>query len=108
MDTIEKVSQTITRVNDIVSNIEAIMKTQSESTHGITDNIGQASRSIQTASAHVSDSAAASENILETITTVNKAADHMSRQNGQVNTRSGNMNRKSEYLKELVNRFTFA
>jgi methyl-accepting chemotaxis protein len=102
---IEKVSQVIREVSDIVASIAAAIEEQSTVTKDIARNIAQASSGVQDANQRVSEASQATAQIAKEIVGVDQAAGHMADGSEQVKSSATELSRVAEQLQATVQRF---
>ncbi|SPE37744.1 hypothetical protein SBA3_2700037 [Candidatus Sulfopaludibacter sp. SbA3] len=102
---IEKVSQVIHEVSDIVSSIAAAIEEQATVTQDIARNIGQASIGVRDANLRVSESSQANQDIAREIVGVDHAARRVAEGSEHVRTSAGELSRVAERLQTAVGRF---
>jgi len=102
---IEKVSQVIHEVSDIVSSIAAAIEEQSTVTKDIARNIAEASSGVRDANTRVSEASQATAEIAREIAGVDQAAGQMADGSEQVNASAGELSRVAEQLQVTVQRF---
>ncbi len=105
---IEKVTQVIHDVSDIVSSIAAAIEEQSTVTKDIARNIAEASAGVQDANKRVSETSLATAEIAKEIAGVDQAAVEMASGSGQVRTSASGLSQVSEQLQTTVSRFHVA
>ena len=102
---IEKVSQVIHEVSDIVSSIAAAIEEQATVTKDIARNIAEASNGVRDANLRVSESSQATQDIAKEIAGVDQAAGQMAEGSGQVRTSATELSHVAEQLQSTVARF---
>jgi len=102
---IEKVSEVIHNVTDIVSSIAAAIEEQAVVTRDIARNIGEASAGVRDANLQVSESSQASQEIAREIAGVDRAAKQMADGGKQVLTNAAELSELGEQLQSTVARF---
>jgi methyl-accepting chemotaxis protein len=102
---IDKVSQVIRQVSDIVSSIAAAIEEQSTMTKHIAQNIAEASIGVQDANKRVSETSQATAEIAREIGGVDQAAGQMVEGSEQVNVSATELSRVAERLQVSVQRF---
>ena len=102
---IEKVSQVIREVSDIVSSIAAAIEEQSTVTKGIARNIAEASTGVGDANKRVAETSLATADIAKEIVGVDQAAGHMADGSEQVKVSATELSRVAEQLQATVQRF---
>ncbi|SPE37745.1 putative Methyl-accepting chemotaxis sensory transducer [Candidatus Sulfopaludibacter sp. SbA3] len=102
---IEKVSQVIHEVGDIVSSIAAAIEEQATVTKDIARNIGEASTGVRDANLRVSESSQASQDIAREIAGVDHAARQMADGSEQVRSSAIELSGLAEQLQTSVARF---
>ena len=102
---IEKVSQVIHDVSDIVSSIAAAIEEQSATTKDIARNIVQASSGVQEANSRISQTSVATSEITREIVTVDQAAGQMADGSEQVKKSATDLVAVAETLKLAAARF---
>jgi len=104
---IEKISQVINNVNEIVGTIATAVEEQSVTTKEIAGNVAQASQGIQDVNANVSQSSVVSGEIAKEIAGVNEVSSQLSDNSSQVNQSADELNRLAGQLNELVGKFRY-
>jgi methyl-accepting chemotaxis protein len=102
---IDKVSQIIHEVSDIVSSIAAAIEEQSTVTKDIARNIAEASLGVQDANKRVSEASQATAEIAREIVVVDRAAGQMAEGSGQVQSSANGLSKVAEQLQLTVHRF---
>jgi methyl-accepting chemotaxis protein len=102
---IEKVSQVIREVSDIVSSIAAAIEEQATVTKDIARNIGDASTGVRDANLRVSESSQASQDIAREIAGVDHAARQMADGSDQARASAVELSGLAEQLQLTVARF---
>ena len=102
---IEKVSQVIHEVSDIVSSIAAAIEEQSTVTKDIARSIAEASTGVRDANTRVSEASLATASIAEEIAGVDQAAGQMADGSEQVKSSATELSRVAEQLQATVHRF---
>ncbi len=102
---IERITQVINDVNDIVDTIASAVEEQSISTKEIAGNLSQASKRVNGVSAKMSESTSVSEDITRDISEVNQAAQGMSDSSSQVSRNARELASLSENLMNQVRKF---
>jgi methyl-accepting chemotaxis protein len=102
---IEKVSQVIHDVSDIVASIAAAIEEQSTVTRDIARNIGEASTGVKDANKRVSEASQATAEIAREIADIDGAAGRMAEGSNQVNTSATELSKVAEQLQTTVQRF---
>jgi methyl-accepting chemotaxis protein len=102
---IEKVSQVIREVSDIVASIAAAIEEQSTVTKDIARNIAEASTGVKDANKRVSETSQATADIAREIVGVDEAAGQMADGSEQVKTSATELSRVAEQLQLTVQRF---
>ncbi len=102
---IEKVSQVIHEVSDIVGSIAAAIEEQATATKDIARNIAEASTGVNDANERVAQSSQVSREIAKDIGTVDHAASEMSDGSGHVRASADEVSRISNQLQLTVDRF---
>jgi methyl-accepting chemotaxis protein len=102
---IEKVSQVIHEVSDIVSSIAAAIEEQSTVTKDIARNIAEASTGVRDANKRVSETSQATMEIAKEIVGVDQAAGQMADGSEQVKASATELSRVAEQLQVTVQRF---
>ena len=102
---IEKVTQVIHEVSEIVSSIAAAIEEQSATTKDIARNIAEASIGVGDASRRVSETSQAVAEIAKEIGGVDQAAGQMADGNEQVMAAATGLSRVAEQLQTAVQRF---
>jgi methyl-accepting chemotaxis protein len=102
---IEKVSQVIREVSEIVASIAAAIEEQATVTKDIARNIGEASSGVRDANLRVSESSEATKDIARQIVGVDHAARQMADGSQQVSGSATELSRVAESLQGTVERF---
>jgi methyl-accepting chemotaxis protein len=102
---IEKVSQVIHDVSDIVASIAAAIEEQSTVTKDIARNIAEASTGVQDANRRVAGTSQATMEIAKEIVGVDQAAGQMAEGGEQVKASAMELSRVAEQLQASVRRF---
>jgi methyl-accepting chemotaxis protein len=102
---IEKVSQVIHEVSDIVSTIAAAIEEQATVTKDIARNIAEASTGVGDANSRMSQTSQATQEITKEIAGVDHAAGQMADGSEQVRASSSELSRVAEQLQLTVARF---
>ncbi len=102
---IEKVSQVIHDVSDIVGSIAAAIEEQSTVTKDIARNIAEASAGVQDANKRVSETSVATAEIAKEIASVDEVAGQMSAGSEQVRGSASQLSQVAEQLQTTVSRF---
>jgi methyl-accepting chemotaxis protein len=102
---IEKVSQVIHEVSDIVSTIAAAIEEQATVTKDIARNVAEASTGVGDANSRVSQTSQATQEIARDIAAVDHAASQMADGSEKVRTSSSELSRVAEQLQLTVARF---
>ncbi len=105
MEDIEKISDVIRQLGDIVSTIAAAIEEQSVVTRDVASNIAQASMGVQDSNERVAQTATVSQEISRDIARVNTTISEISRSGEQVQSSSMELSTLAGQLKELVGRF---
>jgi len=102
---IGQILKVINDVNDIVSSIATAVEEQSVTTKEIAENVVQASQGIQEVNENVAQSSIVAGDIAKDIENVNQASGEMSNSSSHVNMSAEALNRLSEKLNDMVNKF---
>jgi methyl-accepting chemotaxis protein len=102
---IEKVSQVIREVSEIVSSIAAAIEEQATVTKDIARNIGEASNGVRDANLRVSESSHATREIAKDIAGVDQAARQMADGSEHVRTSATELSSVADRLKHAVAQF---
>jgi methyl-accepting chemotaxis protein len=102
---IDKISQVIHDVSDIVSSIAAAIEEQSTVTKNIATNIAEASTGVGDANKRVSESSQATAEIARQIAGIDHAAERMADGSEQVKVSATELSRVAEQLQVTVQRF---
>jgi len=102
---IEKVSQVIHEVSDIVSSIAAAIEEQSTVTKDIARNIAEATTGVRDANKRVSEASQATAEIAKEIVAVDQAAGQMADGSEQVRSAATELSKVAEQLQTTVHRF---
>ena len=102
---IEKVSQVIHEVSDIVSSIAAAIEEQSSMTKDIARNIAQASTGVGDANHRVSETSLATQDVAREIVGVDEVAKQIADGSEQVKASATELSHVAEQLQTTVQRF---
>jgi len=102
---IQKVSQVIHDVSDIVSSIAVAIEEQATVTKDIARNIADASRGVEDANTRVAQASQATQEIANDIVSVDHAAGQMTEASEQVQASATDLSRAAEQLQATVSRF---
>jgi methyl-accepting chemotaxis protein len=102
---IERVSQVIREVSDIVVSIAAAIEEQATVTKDISRNIAEASTGVNDANQRVSEASRATIDIAREIVVVDQAAGQMTGGTEHVRSSASDLSRVAEQLQELVTQF---
>ena len=102
---IERISQVINDVSDIVTTIATAIEEQAAVTKDISRNIGEASSEVGNANIRVAEASQVSQAIAKDIAGVDGAARDMAEGSEQVRTAAGDLSRAAELLQTTVARF---
>ena len=102
---IEKITQVIKQVSDIVSTIATAIEEQSTVTKDIANNIAQASCGVKDANHRVAETSTVAQSIARNISEVNHAATEFSNGSTQVQTSAAELSKLAEQLKAMVSTF---
>jgi methyl-accepting chemotaxis protein len=102
---IERISQVINDVSDIVTTIATAIEEQAAVTKDISRNIGDASNGVGEANMRVAEASQVSQAIARDIAGVDGAARDMADGSEQVRTAAGDLSRAAELLQTTVSRF---
>jgi len=102
---IEKISQVINDVSDIVTTIATAIEEQAAVTKDISRNIGEASDGVGEANMRVAEASQVSQAIAKDIASVDGAAREMADGSEQVRTAAGDLSKAAEMLQTTVSRF---
>ena len=102
---IEKISQVIQNVSEIVASIAAAIEEQATVTKDIARNIGEASTGVRDANVRVSESSLATQSMAQEIASVDDVAHEMADGSEQVRSSATNLSRLAEQLQTTVSRF---
>jgi len=105
---VNRVSQVIHEVSDIVGSIAAAIEEQATVTKDIARNIGETSTGVREANERVSESSQATEEIAKAIAGVDQAAGEMAAGSERVRTSSSDLSNLAERLQTAVARFRMA
>jgi len=108
IEEIEKVSQVIRDVSDIVASIAAAIEEQSTMTKDIAHNIAEASTGVQDANKRVTETSLATAEIAREIAGVDQVAVQIAAGSEQVRTSASGLSKVSEQLQTTVSRFHVA
>jgi methyl-accepting chemotaxis protein len=102
---IEKISEVIVQVSEIVNSIAAAIEEQSATTRSIAKSIADASMGVNDASGRVSETSVASREIARDIVTVDRSVREMAGGSDRVRNSAGQLSTLAEGLRETVGRF---
>ncbi|MBF0406098.1 MAG: hypothetical protein HQM10_02000 [Candidatus Riflebacteria bacterium] len=102
---IDKISQIIREVSNIVTTIASAIEQQSSVTKDVAQNIAQTSVDVKEADAVLLQNTSASKNIARDIAVVNKASLEIASASSQVFSNSAELSKLSEKLKAIVSKF---
>jgi methyl-accepting chemotaxis protein len=102
---IEKVSNVIHEVSEIVCSIAAAIEEQATSTKDISRNIAEASTGVKDANQRVSETSQATMDIAREIVVVDQAASDMANGTEQVRASAGDLSKVAGQLQVMVGRF---
>ncbi len=102
---IEKITDVINKVNDIVTVIATSVEEQSITSKEIARNLSEASQGILEVSKSVASSSAISEEIANDISDVNSSASEISSSSLEVNTNAEKLSELAAQLKQFVENF---
>jgi methyl-accepting chemotaxis protein len=102
---IERISQVIHEVSEIVTSIATAIEEQATVTKDISQNIGQASEGVMDANLRVAQTSQASQEIARDIATVDQAASGMADGSEQVRASTSELSEVAERLQVTVGRF---
>jgi methyl-accepting chemotaxis protein len=102
---IEKISQTIKDVNEIVTTIAAAIEEQTVVTKDIAGNVAQASMGIQEVNSNVAQTSTVAGSIAQDIAEVNQAAGEMSSSSSQVKISAAELSKVAEQIQTFVAKF---
>lgn len=105
VDGIKKISEIISEIDSIVSNIATSLDEQSATMSELTSNITQAGDGISEVSENVAQSSSVSQQIAEDITEVSRAVVAISNDTSEVKNNADELRQYSETLKKLIERF---
>ncbi|MGD0298622.1 MAG: methyl-accepting chemotaxis protein [Bryobacteraceae bacterium] len=105
---IDKISQIIHEVTDIVASIAAAIEEQSTVTKDIARNIAEASTGVRDANKRVSEASQATAEIAREIVVVDQAAGQMAEGSEQVRSSATELSKVAEQLQTVVARFRVA
>jgi methyl-accepting chemotaxis protein len=105
---IDKVTQVIHEVSDIVSSIAAAIEEQSTVTKDIARNIAEATTGVRDANKRVSEASQATSEIAREIVVVDRAAGQMADGSEQVRSSATELSKVAEQLQTVVSRFRVA
>ncbi len=103
---IEKISNVIRSVGDIVNSIAAAIEQQSTATNDVATNIARASSSVQDANQRVAQSATVATSIAKEIAAVNLVVSQRALDSTRVEASASELSRVSAELKQHVARFS--
>jgi methyl-accepting chemotaxis protein len=102
---IEKVSQVIQEVNEIVTTMAAAIEEQSVVTKDIANNVAQAAQGTHEVNKRVSQTSSAAETVAQDVAEVNQASSEISSSSAQVLLSSEELSKLAEQLKSLTSHF---
>lgn len=102
---IKKISDIITEIDTIVSNIAVSLEEQSATMTELTSNIVQAGEGIGEVSENVAQSSTVSQQIAGDISEVNRAVREISTETGDVNRNAEELRLLSQTLQQLIEKF---
>ncbi len=102
---IEKISQTIKEVNEIVTTIAAAIEEQTVVTKDIAGNIAQAAMGIQEVNSNVAQTSTVAGSIAQDIADVNQAAGEMSSSSSQVKISAAELSKVAEQIQAFMAKF---
>jgi methyl-accepting chemotaxis protein len=102
---IDKISQVIQEVNEIVTTIAAAIEEQSVVTRDIANNVAQAAQGVQEVNQHVSQTSAAANTVVQEVVEVNQASGEISSSSAQVLLSSEELSKLAEQLRNLTAQF---
>jgi methyl-accepting chemotaxis protein len=102
---IEKVSQVIQQVSEIVGSIAAAIEEQSTATKDIARNIAEASDGVREANTRVAEASQATRDIAQEIVVVDRTAGQMAEGSEQVKVSANELSRVAVQLQSTVARF---
>jgi methyl-accepting chemotaxis protein len=102
---IEKISQVIQEVNEIVATIAAAIEEQSVVTRDIASNVAQAAQGVQEVNHHVSQTSQVANSVAQEIVEVNQASGEISSSSSQVLLSSEELSKLAEQLRNLTAQF---
>ena len=105
MGEIEKVSQIILNVSQIVGSIAAAIEEQATVTKDISQNISEATLGVKDANQRVAETSTATHEIAKDIASVDRGAIEITQRTGKVRTSATDLTKSAEHLQVLVSRF---
>ncbi len=102
---IERITQVIHSVNELVGTIAASVEEQSVTTREIAGNVSHAARGIDEVNEKVSQNSSVSSEIAQSISEVDQAVDMLNRNSSQVKESAGAMSQLAVQLNTMVGRF---
>ncbi len=105
VEQIHEITQIITEVNGVVTNIATAVEQQSAATREIAANVAQASEGIREVNGNVNQSSAVSDEISKDIAGVSASMSEMSSSSSQVNQSALELSKLAENLKQTVDQF---
>jgi methyl-accepting chemotaxis protein len=105
MADIEKITQIVKEVGDIVSAIATAIEEQATVTRDIAGNIGQATSGVKDANQRVTQNATVTKSVTQEIAAVNTATGEIDVAAGQVNASAIELSRMAENLKNIIGNF---
>jgi methyl-accepting chemotaxis protein len=103
---IEKITDVIKEVGNIVASIAAAIEEQATVTKDVAANIGQAAAGVNDANERVLQTATVSKNIAHDIASVNASVEEISQGGQQVQQSASELSKLAEELKAVVRQFT--
>ncbi len=105
MADIEKISQVIRQVGEIVATIAAAIEEQSVVTRDVASNIAQASMGVKDSNERVAQTASVAQSIAQDISRVNETIGEISRGEEHIQASSNELSKLAEQLRVMVQRF---
>ncbi len=106
MEEINRIKEIMSKVNEIVINIASGVNDQSDTTHGISENISQASEGMQEITVVMADNSNVTNEIVSDITEVNTSALSIAESSHMVNESSDSMLKLGKSLENMIDKFT--
>jgi methyl-accepting chemotaxis protein len=102
---IDRISQVIQEVNEIVSTIAAAIEEQSVVTRDIASNVAQAAQGVQEVNQNVAQTSNVANTVVQEIVEVNQASGEVSSSSSQILLSSEELTRLAEQLRAITGKF---